>query len=357
MPGEQLNYFKFKWLNNEGKETGLFRKRGTFDGETLVLNDVALPIDSIVSFDAREKFIAVAVVTPQGEVTSIAAALSGMAASELKSRVDAACSGVWAQKEKKELEQTGEGHRYRDGCCRHCDATVVLTDMEPSPQVYCGYCDELSTTDAKPALLSAERGLKICEECGMFSRPKKFTIFYFYFLVVLWGFRQRVTWRCPACMRGEAWKMFFGNLLFVIGVPVAIAQLIRAYGGSVSGPFAGLDKANIKASRGEPIKAVDDYRAILKRVPNSAGIKFNIGLGLLKQKTEMAAESFKLALKDCANYTPAANALAHCYKELGQEEELKALKKKWGQEEPEPESGSQEPSALPTGEPPALPSS
>lgn len=356
MPGEQLNYFRFKWLNSEGHETGFFRQRGTFAGETLVMNDIALPIDSIASFDAREKYVAITVVTPQGEVTSVAAGISGMAARELKSAIDAACSGVWAQKEKKELESKGEGHRYRDESCRHCRATVVLTDMEPSPQVYCGYCDELSTTDAKPALLSAERGLKICEECGMFSRPKKFTIFYFYFLVVLWGCRQQAAWRCPACMRGEAWKMFFGNLFFILGVPVAIAQLIRAYGGSISGPFAGLDKANIKASQGDPMKAVDDYRAILKRVPNSAGIKFNIGMGLLKQKTELAAESFKLALKDCANYSPAANALAHCYQELGQEEELKALKKKWGQEEEQPEPKGPTPIPSAGEEPPPLPS-
>jgi len=30
-------------------------------------------------------------------------------------------------------------------------------------------------------------------------------------------------------MRGEAWKMFFGNLIFLLGVPVARIQLFRSY--------------------------------------------------------------------------------------------------------------------------------
>lgn len=348
-----MRHFKFKWLDNQGNETGVFRQRGAFDGETLAMNDVALPVASILALEARENRMVLSILTPNGELVTVAAVVSGLSARELKSAVDAARSGVWAQKEKEELEKKGEVHRYRDETCAHCRATVVLTDMETTPQLYCSYCDELTTTDAKPAMKSAERGLKICEECGMFSKPKKFTIFYFYFLFVVWGYRQQSTWRCPACMRGEAWKMLFGNLLFVLGIPVAVTELIRAYGGSISGPFAGLDKANIKASKGDPMKAVGDYRAILKRVPQSAGIKYNIGMGLLKQKTELAAESFKLALKDCANYSPAANALAHCYQELGQEEELKALRKKWGQEEPEP--AADQPPPVPSDDPPPLP--
>ena len=54
--------------------------------------------------------------------------------------------------------------------------------------------------------------------------------------------------------------MLFGNLLFVIGVPVAIVQLCRSYGGAIGiGPFAGLDTANINAQKGKVIPALNGY--------------------------------------------------------------------------------------------------
>ncbi len=144
-------------------------------------------------------------------------------------------------------------------------------------------------------------------------------------------------------MRGDAWKMFFGNLPFLLGVPVAIVQLMRAYGGGISGgPFAGLDKANIKARAGDMPGALKIYREILERVPHSAGVKYNVGLALMKQNdAERASKSLRLALEDCINYVPAYHALAACYEELGETELLKELHAKWGQGEETEENKSE----------------
>ncbi len=201
--------------------------------------------------------------------------------------------------------------------------------MPRSPQLYCHFCDLLLTLNDAEAP-AGERDCKLCDECGMFSKPRKFTIGYFYFLFFVYGWSQRITWRCPACMRGEAWKMFFGNLLFLLLVPVAIAQLIRSYGGSVAGPFAGLDKANLKARKGDLLGALRIYSQISQRVTYSAGVKFNVARAMLQQeKTPQAAETFRLALGDCGNYVPAYHGLVHCYEELGQHENLAELKQIW----------------------------
>jgi tetratricopeptide (TPR) repeat protein len=165
----------------------------------------------------------------------------------------------------------------------------------------------------------------------MYSKPRKFTIFYFYFLLVVYGFWSKPTWRCPACMRGVAWQMLFGNLLFVLGVPVAIVQLFRSYGFTeLSGPFKGLDKGNIHARKGNFEAALMQYREIMNRVPNCAGLKYNLGLALLQQGDKSsAAKSFASALDDCANYAPAYQRLRPLCEELGDAPRLAALKAQW----------------------------
>ena len=116
--------------------------------------------------------------------------------------------------------------------------------------------------------------------------------------------------------------MLAGNALFGLGIPVAIIQLVRAYGGTdVGGLFPGLDSANLKARKNNIVGAIDGYRDILKQHPTTAGVKYNLGLAFLAdQDIPGAAASFEFALKDCSNYQPAAMTLAGCYEELGETE-------------------------------------
>ena len=41
--------FKFKWLDAEGNMQGFLSKKGSFDGETLTLDDVELPAALLVA--------------------------------------------------------------------------------------------------------------------------------------------------------------------------------------------------------------------------------------------------------------------------------------------------------------------
>jgi tetratricopeptide (TPR) repeat protein len=331
--------FKFQWIDDNGNATGFFRKRGSFDGEMLLLDDVEIPAGVITQVEVRDTRMVFAVLTESGEPAVLAVNLTQRAAQTLKAEIDVSRSATWAEFHKQRLEEKGRLAAFREEECPICEATLVLTDMPETPQLYCQFCNSLSTVDAMTDPTVGERDLRICDECDMFSKPRKFTVFYFVFLVVFYYVSQRTTWRCPACMRGDAWKMLFGNLPFLIGVPVAMVQLVRSYGGSIAGgPFQGLDAANLKGRRGDLIGALEGYRDILDRVPHSAGVKYNLGRALLEQgETERAAATLKLALDDCSNYAPAYRLLVACYEQLGENDKLAELKQMWDDDEDDDE--------------------
>jgi len=325
--------FKFRFVNESGNEEGFTRTRGTFDGETLMLGDAEIPAAGLTSCEVRETRMALGAIDEDGDAVGVIISSDKGSLATLKRKLDAARSESWAEHHRKELVEQGRGSAFRSSECPNCNAQIILTDMPDIPQIYCHFCDSLMTHNTSMSAKD-ERDYRLCDACGMFSKPRRFTVFYFYFLLVVYGWSQNTTTRCPACMRADAWKMLFGNLLFVLGVPVAITQLVRSYGGEVTGTFAGLNAANLKAGKQDLSGALRIYNDISDRVPHCAGIKYNLGMALLgANKTEQAARAFEAALGDCGNYAPAYGALAHCYEQLGETAKLKALNDQWGVEQ------------------------
>lgn len=338
--------FKFHWLDENGNQKGMFRKKGLFDNDTLTLEDVELPAAVIYQTQVFENRMAMTVPSDDGQFGTVMIMPSSKSVTDrLRKRIDISRSRAWAQHHKEQLEEAGRGAAYRDEVCPDCTATVVVSDMDKTPQVYCHFCDSLSTIDQNPP--QGESKLGLCEECGMYSQPQRFTIFYFYFLIVFYGFSSRKALKCRACMRSDAWKMFFGNLIFILGVPSAVYQLIRSYSGGsiVEGGYAGLNAANIAARKQNWAKATDGYRKVLDNIGVSAGVKYNLGLALRSAgDDENAARSFEVALSDCSNYAPAYAHLVELYPKLGETDRLAALKEQWedaDQESAESGDGSQ----------------
>jgi len=326
--------FKFKFLNEQGHEVGFFSKKGSFDGHTLMLDQTEIPASAIYEVDNRGNRMVLVEAEDERNPSTVMFAVNSGSVPDLKQALGVARSAAAAARRKEQLTKEGRGSEYHEVVCPHCNATNDLTGFRDSPQISCEFCKAVATVDGAPA---EEKHYRLCDECGMYSKPRQFTIFYFYFLLVVYGWSSRQTWRCPGCMRGEAWKMLFGNLIFLLGVPVAIIQLIRAYGGTdLASMYKGLDGANLKARSGKMEAAIVDYRKILERHPNSAGVKYNIGLAFAQQnQMEAAAKTLEAALNDCGNYQPAANLLAHCYSELGETEKLSDLRSEWGAAEDE----------------------
>ncbi|MFT5882564.1 MAG: hypothetical protein ACI9FG_001068 [Crocinitomicaceae bacterium] len=325
-----MTKFKFKYIDEDGDPQGFFYKKGHFDKAVLVLKDDTLPVTAIGNLEVRKNVMVISVLNQHDQVDHITLQVSGISAEKLKCVIDLARSGAWAAEEKVELESKGLGHLYRDTECRHCSATISLSRLPVTPQLYCNFCDTLTTIDNRVNTPKDEKDCKLCDDCGMFSKTRKFTIFYFYFLIFFYGFTSRPTWRCAGCMRGDAWKMFFGNLIFILGVPTAIIQLVRSYTGSVTGAFAGLDKANLMNRKGKTKDAFKIYQNISKNVPVSAGIKYNIALNLIDTAPDLALDSLELAYADCSNYPPVFNALCHCYTEQQHSDKLNEIKEQWG---------------------------
>lgn len=329
---DQPMRFKFHWMNAKGQAASLLRKKGTFDGETLRLAAAEIPVAVVLDVVVREERMVVSAPTQDGRINSIGILFnSKKIAQKLKESLDIARSATWAEHHRQELAKKGRGHAYRDAQCPSCNATVILSDMPKTPQLYCSFCQTLTSLNGSDLPLAETRNYRLCDDCGMFSKPRKFTIFYFYFLLVFYGWRTRTTWRCPTCMRPDAWKVLFGNFPFVLGVPVAITQLVRSYGSDLAGgSFAGLDTGNRAARAGRFPQAIEKYRNILERHGHAAGVKYNLGLALLQQGDKRrAAETFRLALEDCANYAPAYQQLRRLYEELGEREKHAQLKAKW----------------------------
>lgn len=323
--------FTFRWLNNLGVETGYRRKVGEFTGRHLILDDIELPVGSIIEIVHQRQRLVLGVLTEDDQMTSLPFTVLDVDAGELKDGLNVARSAIWARQHRQNVEQRGLGHTCRIVVCPHCSAMLILTNTPKTAQVYCQFCESLTTCDATQHALPDEETFKLCEECHMFSKRKRFTLFYFYFIVFAYGYRLETTWRCPGCMRKDAWKMFFGNFPFGVGIPVALSQLARSYRRWAShGADVGLDAANLQARRGDATGAFQRYRDILEQFPHSAGIKYNLALVLLQQSdTLRAAEMAEAALGDCGNYGPAYGLLRHCYEELGEKGKLSRLEEQW----------------------------
>jgi hypothetical protein len=321
--------FKFKELNEKGQETGLFSKKGEITDDQIVLDGNAIPLLAIAKTARRANRLILVVATKDQPIT-VAIAITSGKSQDLKQAIDGICSSGWARMHREEMEKNGKGALFRSEPCPYCRATVDLSGFEETPQMYCPFCETVVTRG--PGAPRDEKSYRLCDKCGYYSQPKGFTVFYFIFLLVAYHFQYRTDTRCNACMRSEAWKMFFGNLIFVLGFPFALVQLLRAYfgGSTLSASFSGLDAANRAAQAGRREKARALYDAILARLPQAAGVRLNRSLMCLGAEPARAAVEAHAALKDCSNYAPAADAAIQALAAMGKREEAEGFQKAWG---------------------------
>jgi hypothetical protein len=321
--------FKYKTLNDKGQVTGFLSKKGQITGQEVVLDKTPVPLAAIAKTSRRMNRLILVVATQNKPATIVLAVTKGRA-EDLKQAVDRLCSSRWAELRQAELAKAGKAAAFRTEPCPYCQSVIDRTGFDETPQVYCSFCETVVTRG--PGAPKDEKTYRFCDQCGYYGQPKAFTTFYFIFLLVVVHYQFQTTTRCNACMRSEAWKMFFGNLIFILGFPFAVVQLLRAYlGGSTFSPtFSGLDAANAAARHGRVDKADPLYEAILARAGHAAGVRYNRALAHRAKDAARCAVEAHGALKDCSNYTPAAELTLQALQAMGRQEEADAFSKSWG---------------------------
>ena len=327
--------FKFQPVDEKGNATGLFNQKGRFDGETLDLAKLGqVPADRLLAAAQRFNRLIVNFDNEDGQSAGVVLSISKGSIDDLRRAINRTASERQAARRQAKLHEQGRGGEFRTRPCPHCGSTVDLTGFSDTPQLYCGYCDTIATVEDEPP--ADEADYRLCDECGLFAKPRDFTVFYFYFLGVIYGWRSSKTHICHACMRKQAWKMLAGNSIFLLGVPTALTQLTRAYAGGSgrSETFRGLDAANASARKGRHAKARERYEPILDRGHPLAGVRYNLALTYAaEERFEDAALELEQTLAECANYAPAATALAGCFQRLGQTENLALLRAEWSDDD------------------------
>lgn len=305
--------FKAKYVVN-GQAVGFGRVKCRWTDDGIFLGEDFLPFDSILDTTSRDKRI-VMVLDPAFEPTGkmakrlmeghfIAIEPSG-SARQLEMAIDRRCSAREAATTRRQLEAEGRGHLIREEKCPACESTVDLSGLERTDYTYCRFCESLFTRDR----ITDGNEYKTCDQCGMFDHIQPYTEFYFYFLLIVYGFSYKQVYLCHSCANKLFLKALGLNLIFVLGVPSAIWVKIKS-AMNRKHDFEGLDKANALSKLGKSQEANQYYQAILANHPNHPAILMNKALGqFIGDDQSGGIATLQDSLRACNHYVPVLRML------------------------------------------------
>jgi len=304
--------FKFRFVRNRQAQ-GLRAKKGQTDPEELVLDSERLRYAYITDTTSRDKRVVLAIShaarmsdklakqVQEGNVLVLE--VSKIKARDLERYIDRKCAELAARKNEQRLITAGRGEQFQTTTCPECGCTVDTSEMKQILYYHCRFCQTIFTPDGE--IITNGTSYHVCGECGMFGRVKGYTEFYFYFLLVVYGFSYQRRFVCDSCAHKMFLKSFFLNLIFLLGVPFALAIKISSLFGRDPN-LRRLAKANALAKKGKYEQASPLYEAMHEVYPEHPGLAMNEGLGHLYGKdTDGASEYFRRAVKACNNYVPA----------------------------------------------------
>jgi hypothetical protein len=309
--------FKFRFVNQgQALSQELFAQKGVANEREILLGKEVLIYDDIADTTTRDQRVIIALSNTACLSQKLSRHLVNNSALVLEvyrgkclgleKYIDRITSAKEVEKKKQRLSEAGQFHLFQSVTCPECQATIDLSDFERTSYVYCRFCETVFKEN-----LSMTKGstYRLCDECGMFDRVRSYTEFYFYFLFFVYGFYYKRRHVCDNCADGIFWKMFFLNLLFVIGVPSSLWLKIKSLTGR--DPYLKqLAKANGLSKKGNYQTADKIYERLSQRYPEHPGLLLNEGLGHLRGKDATGAvHRFGRALKSCSNYYPALRLL------------------------------------------------
>jgi len=308
--------FKFRFVQG-GQARGLRTKTASASPEALVLDGEPIRYQDIVETTSQDKRLVLALASTvqlgpktakaRQEEAALALEVQGVQARDLERTIDRRASALAVQRHKQELAAAGEESRYRVMTCPHCQATIDLSDFERTRYVYCRYCG--SILDQGGSIVSAGDAYRVCSECQMFGRVQGYTVFYFYFLLIVYGFSYGRRYLCDTCAVRTAQRALLLNFIFLLGIPPSIYMWVKARTGHAP-EMKDLSRANALARKGKAREAEAIYMRLLQRLPEHPGLLVNQGMGYLQAGDgQQGVESLNRSLRACSNYQPAMRLL------------------------------------------------
>lgn len=298
--------FKFHYVEN-GKQIGFRAKKGSAKEGDLILADETIDYEDIIDTTTRDNRLVLVYASGESEILQV----YKVKALELEKFIDKVASKKQAKAQEEKLIAEGKGELFRAEKCPHCESTVNLSELENTKYIYCRYCESVFEVGK---LITCGDSYRICDECSMFDRTKGYTEFYFYFLVIIYGFTHNRRHICDNCVRPLFWKVFLINFIFILGIFPALWMKIK----SMIGRDANLKKlarANALAKKGKMEKAQLLYEDLHVNYLEHPGLLMNEGLGYLKAgNTEKSIQLFTHSLNVCSNYYPTIDLIENLQK-------------------------------------------
>lgn len=301
--------FKFRYVRR-GETGGIRSRKGLATSKAVKLDDVVVPYEAIGETVSRDNRLLLQVADPAALPRKATEQLvEGMlileiyraTADSVERFVDRHCAALRMAAKRSAAREQGLEHLIRSAECPTCGSEVDLSDLPESPYVYCPFCDTVFDAAEKS---SAGRSYRTCDECGFFGRVQSYPEFFFYFLLIVYGFSYKKRFLCDQCAHRLFVRAALLNALFVLGLPTAIWVKIKSMRGREAG-MAALAAGNRAAGRGDLVEAARCYDSVRESFPEHPGVLMNEGLAHLNGGSRTkGTELLDRALKACPNYHP-----------------------------------------------------
>lgn len=307
---EQSTNFKFRFSRN-GSPTGFRAKTGMVLPHGVELAGELIAYEHILQTDTRDEWLVLAISPKQSlaaaqnfleEGSVLVLQVSGSSAATIQRNIDRGTSAIHVEQRRQELAAAGKSNEFHAAVCPHCRATVDLSELDRSGFIFCYYCSSIFNEGGQ--LITNGDSYRICEECAMFDRVKSYTEFYFYFLLVVYGWSSQKRHVCDQCAHGMFLKTLAANAIFLIGVPNAISIKIRSMSGRDPN-LKELARANALALKGKIDEAIPIYRQQHDNYQGHPGLLYNEAIGyLIAGREDDGVKMLEASMKLCSNYWP-----------------------------------------------------
>ncbi len=328
-PRKEITDFKFRFCLN-GKATSIFAAKGNISAAGLTLGDSQISWDAITDTTTRDDRLLL-VLDSQTELgpdarknlvdgCALVLAAANVPALDLERTVDRWASDAEVARTKARLQAEGRIAEFRTATCPKCDSVVNLSSFAGTHHISCRFCDTVFESKSGAVVTDSEH--RTCSECNLFDRVRGYTEFYFYFLLVIYGFSYKRRHLCDGCAGRLFWKVFLINAIFVLGVPPAVWLKVKSLTGR-NPKLKNLADANAAARKGNLPSATKLYAEVLSQLPEHPGVLLNQAHAHINAgDTHGATVALQRSLQSCANYGPSLR-LVQTLAEAAQQPQLR----------------------------------